>query len=702
MGNGQDGLFIAGAPGNVIGLPDVLNPDGSTAVLLGNIVSGNFGIGVQILGAGSGGNVLQGNLIGTDVLGTRPVGNLGGGVVVDDSPGDVIGGLGLGARNVISANLAAGVQIQASSRTAPAAVGDVVAGNFIGLGSTGLPLGNSGDGVLIRGVAGSVVAGNVISANHGSGVDVILSVGDQLVANRIGTDPTGAFGEGNASNGVTFSMSANGAIGGFAPGFGNLISGNAGEGIAILGGSAALGVVGNRIGTDATGSAGVANLADGVFVQDGGPLNAILSDVVSANAAAGIEITGKSAPVAIQGDVVGLNLFGTSALGNSYGVYLNDAVETTVGGTTPGSGNLISGNAVGVVVTSNGTSLDGNAIQGNLIGTDGSGTLVPAGAVQQYGIFLNGAPFNLIGGTTPAARNVISGNATTGKMIFNQIGSNGSADLQRLDPNFDLGNVVQGNFIGTTAVAIPMLVGGKPAQGVGVTIDSSAGNVLGGVVPSASNVIAGNAVGVEIVGVVAQLVAKAAPHGNVVALDTIAGNTFGIFINGGQYNTVVDDGLNLNSQIGLAIVGNSAKGNVAQGNTIAGNGSAASGAPPSSTVGDGVYIQSATGNTIQGNAIRQNGLPPDLKGGKLADGVGVYVFDNASGNVVAQNNIQGNTAYGILVFNSASNLGTIYRTGSNKNAIVGSGIADFREFTGPVTTSAAGSTPLGPKARKKK
>ena len=117
-----------------------------------------------------------------------------------------------------------------------------------------------------------------------------------------------------------------------------------------------------------------------------------------------------------------------------------------------------------------------------------------------------------------------------------------------------------------------------------------------------------------------------------------------------------------------------------EGNTINFDGSPASGAPAGSTIGDGVYIDGARGNTFVRNQIRRNGV-----GGPKPSGVGVYLFDGASGNIVANNVIQANTAYGILVFNSASNLGTIPRNGPTANMLGGDGIADFREFTGPTT-----------------
>jgi titin len=99
------------------------------------------------------------------------------------------------------------------------------------------------------------------------------------------------------------------------------------------------------------------------------------------------------------------------ALGNQIGVD-----GGTVGGTAPGAGNLISCNQTGIFAA--------NQVQGNLIGTDVTGTKTSPSLGNITGI--NGA--NLIGGTTAAARNIISGNS---------VGVS------------DEGDLIEGNYIGT-------------------------------------------------------------------------------------------------------------------------------------------------------------------------------------------------------------------------------------------------------------
>jgi parallel beta-helix repeat protein len=703
LGNTRDGVFLDMAGGNTIG--------GATASEA-NILAGNGGAGVTLFGVGATGNVVEGNVIGVDRSGKIPMGNTKGGVSIDNAPGNVIGGTsplpGAAPGNLISGNLGPGVEILgAGSR------GNLVQGNLIGTDArAGVPsLANAGDGVFIDNASNNVIGSelpggrNVISGNIDYGVAIFSDQGlggNLVLGDFIGIGADGVSATGNALGGVNINGSPNNTIGGLATADRDVISGNGGDGIGLLG-PAATGniIVGDYIGLGADGSLPVGNLLDGVRLNQVGPGNNVSFDVISANLGAGLEVVGTSTAATIQGNVIGLDAATANGLGNSYGVYLNGAVGVTVGGTGPGSGNVISGNSVGVVVTASGAGLSNDAIQGNLIGTDGLGTGVPMGTRQQYGIFLNGSPFNTVGGTTASARNVISGNTTAGILILNQIGSSATSALTAIDPNLNLDNQIQGNLIGTDIAGNPLLAGGVRVQNEGVAINSSAGNVVGGAA-GARNTIAGNNIGIEIVGVVSQLQSGQSPalfSGNVVEQDTVDLNGYGVFINGGQYNAITGNDLSLNSSIGLAIVGGAAMVNTVTGNTIDLNGSAASGAVAGATVGAGVFIDGAKGNTIASNEINANGLRGSR--GALPTGVGVYVFDNASGNRVVRNRMRNNTAYGILVYNSASNLAAIPRTGPDLNSIDGREIAEFREFTGPVTTPDGGLSPRGPKRRKK-
>ena len=147
----------------------------------------------------------------------------------------------------------------------------------------------------------------------------------------------------------------------------------------------------------------------------------------------------------ISGDTIGLSQNGTHALGNSQGVeLLGGSVGNTIGGTTTAARDVISGNGGdGIYVTDAGTS--GNVVEGDFIGTDPTGLHAIA---NNWGVFVTGgATNNTFGGTTTAARDLISGNAWTGLEL------NGTGTSR---------NVVEGDWIGTNATGNAAL--GNPAR----------------------------------------------------------------------------------------------------------------------------------------------------------------------------------------------------------------------------------------------
>src|SRR5262249_15389662 len=127
---------------------------------------------------------------------------------------------------------------------------------------------------------GTAGAGNLISGNKGSGVYIygFGTTGNKVQGNRIGTNADGTAKVGNTGDGINIDNGASAdIIGTDGDGTndateGNLISGNNEEGI-ILGfngfpGSAANNnvVAGNRIGTNAAGTAALGNGLDGVTI----------------------------------------------------------------------------------------------------------------------------------------------------------------------------------------------------------------------------------------------------------------------------------------------------------------------------------------------------------------------------------------------------------------------------------------------------
>jgi parallel beta-helix repeat protein len=163
-------------------------------------------------------------------------------------------------------------------------------------------------------------------------------------------------------------------------------------------------VIGNLIGTDKNGAIGLNDTVIGVLIFQA-PRNVVQSNLISGNRFVGIEIAGGTASGnRVLGNLIGTDASGTRAIPNGLdGVFINDAPNNTIGGTAAGAGNLISGNgSVGIQLF--GPLTRGNVIEGNALGLDSAGRptlLNPAG-----GIFVNTGPLNnQIGGTAPGQAN---------------------------------------------------------------------------------------------------------------------------------------------------------------------------------------------------------------------------------------------------------------------------------------------------------
>ncbi|MGH3056351.1 MAG: hypothetical protein ACRDL7_15360, partial [Gaiellaceae bacterium] len=266
----------------------------------------------------------------------------------------------------------------------------------------------------------------------------------------------------------------------------NVVSGNAYVGLLLDSGATATTITGNLIGTNAAGTGAIPNGGDdnpgfgievasaaGTMIGGSGEGDA---NVVSANGGAGIEID-SGGGTTIQGNFIGTDVSGSSALGNGDdGIYVSES-GNTIGGAGAGAGNVISGNT-GAGVHIEGGSANGNTVSGNLIGTDATGTQ-PLGNTDD-GILINAGPANnTIGGTDAGAGNVISDNGAAPSL-----GGGGGVDL-RFTPGS--GNVVEGNLIGTDSSGSSNLGNAH----FGVTVDGS-GQTIGGSSPSVGNTIAFN------------------------------------------------------------------------------------------------------------------------------------------------------------------------------------------------------------------
>ena len=402
------------------------------------------GDGIDSSGAG---NTLVGNYLGTDVTGQVALGNGQYGILVNFGTNTTIGGTTAADRNVISGNTSDGILVNAGPS-------NLIEGNYIGVTADGTGnLGNGARGIRLGGsgstgntIGGTVSgAGNVISGNTGYGVEITSSATGNLVeGNYVGLNAAGTSALGNGADGILLNSSTNNTIGGTTTGARNVISGNAIQGIELTASTNNL-IEGNYIGTDASGANAIGNTAKGIYIGTGSANNIVggtttgARNVISGNAL-GIQTNGTGASGnLIEGNYIGTNAAGTAAIAQGGGVQFNTS-GNTLGGTTTGAGNVIAGSTnVGVGLTAN-----NNLVQGNLIGTTADGS---AALGNTTGLLIqDGGSGNTVGGTTAAARNVISGN--TG------IGSGGAVIITGLGTN---GNLVEGNYIGLNAAGTAAL-----------------------------------------------------------------------------------------------------------------------------------------------------------------------------------------------------------------------------------------------------
>ena len=348
------------------------------------------------------------------------------------------------------------------------------------------------DGLRIA-ASGVVVRGLVINRFSSDGIEVLAS-GVVIEGNFIGTNATGTADLGNGGNGIFIADASHNTIGGTLPWARNLISGNDARGIYLSGQGADLNTVqGNIIGLDATGGVKLGNGTYGIVVVNGdsnviGGVTSGARNVISGHGTGGIKlVTGANSNV-VQGNYVGTDITGLvtdpdgvfpgggDELGNRFGgIEINGSSNNLIGGNrNNGEGNLVSGTYQGDSIILAGA-VSGNKVQGNLVGTDITGTRV----LPQSGgivVFNNPGTVNLIGGTGPGEGNLVSGN--------------GRAFDFREGPGIEVfyNTIVQGNLVGTDITGMVAL-GNHGYYGIGT---QSNNNTIGGIEPGAGNVISGN------------------------------------------------------------------------------------------------------------------------------------------------------------------------------------------------------------------
>jgi peptidase C25-like protein len=433
----------ASAGANVNGL--TISAGSST--VRGLVINRFTRVGIEL--ATNGGNTIEGCYIGTSASGTANLNNSNNGVFINATANNLIGGTTPAARNILSGNFN-GVSIFAGG-----AAGNLVQGNYIGLDKSGaVALGNTpGDGVVMSGGAGNNTiggtasgAGNVISGNAEDGVSLIGVNNNTVQGNLIGTDATGTLDRGNARIGVIMRASSSGnTIGGTVSGARNVVSGNNDGGIDIEENASNNTVKGNYIGTDVNGNADLGNLLNGIQIFSGanntiGGTTAAERNIISGNDQSGVRLLG-STGTQILGNFIGTNATGTAAIGNlasgiqvstgTSSLIVGGTTATTPGGACTGACNLISGNNGNGVTLGGG---GGHTLLGNYIGTNSAGTAALGNSASGVVISTSG---NKVGGTAVGQGNVIAFNSGDG--VFINSGAGNAVRANSIFGNNELG-----------------------------------------------------------------------------------------------------------------------------------------------------------------------------------------------------------------------------------------------------------------------
>jgi CSLREA domain-containing protein len=540
LNNGLAGISLNGANNNLIG---------GTTGLARNVIcgsGGNGGINLSNNGtgtAGSNGNRIQGNYIGTDITGTFALANNNGIALGAGSSNNQIGGDDaadgatdgvIRARNLIAGNLNDGINIGNSNGQSN---GNIIQGNYIGVNVSGnAALANNQNGVSVNGVNATQIggtsagAGNLIAGNNQSGINLneaspgsgqanLPVTNTHIEGNFIGTNAAGTAALRNQQSGVNISgtNSSNNYVGGSVPGARNLIGASGGNAVSLNTRADGNFVLGNWMGVNTNGTTALVTNVSGTnsfgngsgIVLTGssnnqiGGVTAAERNVIAGNGCQGINIINtvssgvlvQSSGNRVQGNYVGLNAAGTDSVidptggakfGNKCsGIFLAGTTNNLIGGTAPGAGNVIGGSAQQGVVISNNNNVSGsgNTIQGNIIG---SNVAMTAPLPNGIGIFLiNGASNNTIGGDDDDDGS-LDGVVSAGNKIFGSLSD--AINIQSAFINganaLATGNVVQGNLIGGSALLRNI--------SSGVNLTGAMNTLVGGSTPGAGNTISFN------------------------------------------------------------------------------------------------------------------------------------------------------------------------------------------------------------------
>lgn len=365
----------------------------------------------------------------------------------------------------------------------------------------------------------NVLSGNVEPIRLRSGAHDIT-----VRANKIGTtaDGTGAYFN---YDGFWVENTTNVTIGGPSPSDGNVISGNTYKGIWVKSGNVNLLIQNNKIGTSADGTSALPN-EDGIYfdhINTSGEVK-VLNNLISGNSHNGIFINQNTGPITIKSNIIGMDETGMSALPNPIGIYTYSCGgSVTIGGTSPGERNIISGNTnQGIFL------LDCNqaAVTGNRIGVRADDGIV----ANQIGLFCESSD------SVEISSNLISGN--------------GKFNIQMKYSNYC---TIQANKIGTDSMGAKSVLKSIPASLDGINISTCNYTMIGGSSSSNGNVISGNHNGIFFMTTSEYTTIKNNKIGTDITGEKAIGNSNGIYFQNQYYGLIEDNIVSGNDAVGILL-----------------------------------------------------------------------------------------------------------------------------------------------------
>ena len=164
----------------------VNNTVGGSSEDFSNVISGNLSTGVDIEGIGTSGNTVAHNHIGTDISEAYTLPNSTGVLIGGAASGNTIGG-----QNIISGNNESGIHIRgaglaSSDRPAPETSGNTIVANWIGINEGYEKLSNDVGVLIDNGAYGNIVGGdNQIGFNPTAGIEISGIGSDNPTSNNV-------------------------------------------------------------------------------------------------------------------------------------------------------------------------------------------------------------------------------------------------------------------------------------------------------------------------------------------------------------------------------------------------------------------------------------------------------------------------------------------------------------------------------------